>query len=694
MAPTTSAPLASDDRPILVCGLGRLGQHSVAALRLFGAAVHGVDVKARDPWEVPDLPARLASFTFGDCRVASVLEQASLSKCRAALLVTGNDRINIAAAFAVRSLQPHIRLVVRSAQKNLNELLAAHLGNFVAYEPSELAAPAFALAALGGGTGRETAALVRLAGRLLRVVRVRVTRQHAWHGSTLASLQSPGRRVVGLQRAGQPSWGPLQVWDPQARIAEDDVVGYVDLADARGPGLVAYGTSAVADEGREEAGESWMQRLGAALTWPAVKARATRFWSSGSQVRRVAMVTGAVIASLYAVCCLLYWARYPELSWQDAANVGVVLILGGFDNLFGQLKLPFPIPPWLWFFSVLVSVSGTVGIGIVYAFLTERVLSVRFQFRRHRLPLARRDHVVLIGLGPIGERIASFLQDLRTSVVAVDDGSGARDAGLAVPVVAGKLRDAIDRVRLRTARSVVALDEDEVQNLEAALVARQANARATVIIRSDDRLFSENVAKLVPGARPLGVYALAAEAFATAAFGERVHGLLGFGDKTGVVTEYEVAPGDTLIDRLVGEIAYGYDVVPVLLERDGTSPASPEPGRNLGTKSPEWFPPDDTRLEAGDRLVLLATTRSLRDIEHGQVRVPRCRVHVDSAPTHEAQFAGAIVMVRYSGCDLATAQDVMKALPATLDVQLHEQQAERLVRELGKVRVQAKWTAE
>jgi Trk K+ transport system NAD-binding subunit len=660
-----------------VCGLGRLGQHCVASLKLFGVPVHGVDLTTRDRWEVANLPTLLDSFSLGDCRAASVLEQAKVGQCRAALLVTGDTRMNIAAAFAVRSLHPQARIVIRSGQKNLNELLAAHLGNFVAYEPSELSAPSFALAALGGGAGRETAGLVRLAGRLLRVVRVRVTRQHAWVGSTLASLESPGRRVVGLQRASERTWGRFQAWDPHAKIGVDDVVGYIDLADARGPGLFAYGASSVAKDGAED-GERWTKTFASALTWPAIKARAGQFWSAGTQMRRVAMVSAVVIATVYVLCVLLYWARYPDMSWQDAANVGVVLVMGGFDNLFGQLKLPFRIPPWLYVFSVLVSVSGTVAVGILYAFLTERVLSVRFQFRRYRLPLPRRDHVVLIGLGPIGERIATFLGELRQSLIVLDDGPGARDGGPALPVVVGTLRDSMDKVRLRTARSVVALGDDDVQNLEAALVARKANPRCTVIIRSDDRLFSENIAKLVPDARPLGVYALAAEAFATAAFGERVHALLGFGETTGVVTEYEVASGDTLVDRLVGEIAYGYDVVPVLLQRDG--------------KSPEWFPQDDTRLERGDRLVLLATTEGLRDIEHGQTRTPRCRVHVDSAATQEAEFEGAMVIVRYSGCDLATAQDMIKSLPASLDVPLHEQQAERLVRELGKVRVQAHWT--
>jgi Trk K+ transport system NAD-binding subunit len=667
----------TDVSGVLVCGLGRLGQHCVAALKLFGVPVHGVDIRGRDQWEVAALPSLLASFSVGDCRTAGVLERASIRHCRAVLLVTSDERVNVAAAFAVRALLPGIRIVIRSAQRNLNELLAGHLGNFVAYETSELSAPAFALAALGGKTGLETAGLVRLEDRLLRVVHLRITAQHRWCGNTLDALNTSTRRIVGYQPAGQAKWSAFQVWSPQTRLEAGDVVGYIELAGARVTDTLLSGATSVGSDDRDGT-DAWWMRAVAALAYPALRKRATRFWSGGSQVRRVAIVALATLSSLYLLCSLLYWARYPDVTLHDALNVGTVLILGGYDNLFGQLKLPFPIPPWLHVFSVLVSVSGTVGIGILYAVLTERVLSLRFQFRRHRVPPARGNHVVLIGLGPIVERIASFLVELRQSLIVLDDSPGAKDSDL--PVVVGKLTDSVDRVRLQSARSVVALTEDEVSNLEAALIARKVNPRCTVIIRSDDALFSENVAKLVPGARPLGVYALAAEAFATAAFGESVLALLRFGDKTGVVAEYTVAPGDTLLGRLVGEVAYGFDVVPVFLQRAG--------------KYPEWFPPDDARLDESDCLVVLATSEGLRDIEHGDARVPRCRVHIDSASSPEAGFEGATVMVRFCRCDLATAREVVKSLPSTLDVPLYEQQAERLVRELAKVRVWARWTPE
>jgi voltage-gated potassium channel Kch len=78
-----------------------------------------------------------------------VLEQAGVTHARAVLAVTENERVNIQIAFAARLLNPKVRLVVRSAKQNLTELLGQELHNFVAYEPTQLSAVPFTLAALG-----------------------------------------------------------------------------------------------------------------------------------------------------------------------------------------------------------------------------------------------------------------------------------------------------------------------------------------------------------------------------------------------------------------------------------------------------------------------------------------------------------------------------------------------------------------
>jgi voltage-gated potassium channel Kch len=132
----------------LICGLASLGQQCVVALKAFGVSIVAIEEVAPRSWEIPDLPNLLDALIIGDCRQDNILEQAQIRQCRAVLLVTNSERVNIETAFTARLLNPKIRLVVRSAQENLNELLSTHLGNFVSFEPTQLPITAFALTTL------------------------------------------------------------------------------------------------------------------------------------------------------------------------------------------------------------------------------------------------------------------------------------------------------------------------------------------------------------------------------------------------------------------------------------------------------------------------------------------------------------------------------------------------------------------
>jgi Trk K+ transport system NAD-binding subunit len=95
---------------------------------------------------------------------------------------------------------------------------------------------------------------------------------------------------------------------------------------------------------------------------------------------------------------------------------------------------------------------------------------------------------------------------------------------------------------------------------------------------------------LVPSAIGIGEYAVAAEAIAGASFGENILGAFHLDGRSVLVTEYSVCLNDSLIDRLLAEIAYGYGVTPIIHQR----------GDEVS-----FFPSDDIRLEANDRTVVL-----------------------------------------------------------------------------------------
>jgi hypothetical protein len=189
---------------------------------------------------------------------------------------------------------------------------------------------------------------------------------------------------------------------------------------------------------------------------------------------------------------------------------------------------------------------------------------------------------------------------------------------------------------------------------------------------------SNNLAQLLPDAQVLCAYALAAEAFAGAAFGENIDSLFRLNNQTILVTEYVIEADDTLHDLLLSEVAYGYGVVPILHQKD--------------QETPTFMPSDDIRLTLGDRMVVLATSSGLRCIEQGRIGITpkNWRVEVQKALTQDAIFEGANAIARISGCSLSTARGLMHNLPGTLRSPLYKHQAQRLVRMLSKSQVIAR----
>jgi Trk K+ transport system NAD-binding subunit len=646
---------------VIVCGLGTLGQDCATKLKEFGLTVTGIELRAgSDRTSLCGSPA-LEGVVTGDCRDEPILKEAGIASARAIVIVTHEDRVNIAAAFAARALNARIRIVVRSAQENLNELLRVHLGDFVAFEPARLSADAFALAALGD----DTLGVFNLAGRTVRVTQKTIGAEHAWAGRR-AFFELDSHRVRILSTAQAPARGGLCAFDPDAIVCAGERITALEL-DA-GFDDVATATAAA---GRET------QRLSRG-SLHAFRGALGSAWSRATRMQQVVTLSALVLCAIYGIGALLYKTHYADMTLHDALNISVVLVVGGFDNVFGSRILPFPIPVWLHVFSVLESIAGTVFIGIVYAFLTERVLSARFQFRSRRPPVPNANHVAIVGLGRVGTRVASLLQDFKAPIAGADRGELEPATLPQMPFVSGQAPEVLEKLNFATAASVMALTGDEVANLEIALLVRARNETCRLVIRTEDPHFSQHVSRLIPGACALGVHDLAAEAFAAAALGERILSVMRIDGETTLVTDYRVEAGDTLEGRLLADVVYGYGVVPLLHASGGQD---------------AFLPSDRVRLTAEDRLVVLATVDGLQRVERGTPRERGWTVRIERAGTKDGAFEGAMTIARVTGCEVEAARRAMQGLPARLPFPLYKQQGRRLVRELARVQVEAQLIA-
>ncbi|MGF1497452.1 MAG: potassium channel family protein [Elainellaceae cyanobacterium] len=659
---------------VIVCGLGSLGQHCVLILKEFGVAVSGIELHPPNDWEIPEVPEVLEQLLLGDCRSSELLMQAQVQQCRAIVLATSDERINIEAAFAARLLNPAIRLVVRSAKQNLNELLNQQFGNFAAFEPTQLSAPAFALAALD----EDILGFFTLEGQLFQVVRRHVQAGDRWcQVRKLYELNTRTRRILSHTPVQSrlpssphtPTSKEFHKWEPNAVVQPGDVLVLVEAT-------TVLSTRSAADAAIPDADDA--ASLGNAdLSWQRPGQMLRHLWrkSYENQISRVILICGLIVLGLLVVGTILFWTYYPEASFVGAFYATAVLLLGGFGDLFGDIPITIALPWWLRLFGLLLTLAGTAFVGVLYAVLTEKLLTWRLQFLNRRPPVPTQNHMVVIGLGRVGRRVAALLLELKQSLVGIVE--TAPDSALLpqMSILSGDISNTLTKANLSRSQSVIAVTEDEMQNLEMGLMVHAVNPDSRLVIRTYNRRFSDRVAQLFPYAQVLCASALAAEAFVAAAFGENVISLLRFGSRTVLVTEYLIEADDTLCNRLLADIAYGYGAVPILHRR-----SAPD-------AMPKWMPSDDIRLHKSDRLVVLATIDGLRQIEHGQLAPKSWQVVVETALTSQAVFDGAAEIALVSGCSIETARSQMDHLPAALPFLLYKHQAMRMVRRLSRTQV-------
>lgn len=690
-----STPVSEAARPedgpsvdrFLVCGLGSLGQYCIYnlkrfALREFEVHITAIEKHLPDEWEVPDVLDYLAEeLIIGDCCNDRTLLQAGVKACRAILLVTSNESVNIEAAIAARRLNPQIRLIVRSSRQSLNELLKHQLGNFVALDPSELPAPAFALAGLQTGIlGFFDAENWRF-----QIVEQQVqVKDPRFDGLPAHLLHKRRYRLLSHLPLGQSTSNtgfstPARAfyqWQPGTRIQPGDAIAFIEVVD--------YSPQKPAPHSNHP--RQWLQQQLGNWQWKRLKQSFSRFWRwlNVSQTRQIISVGLLTALLLWAFATVMFLNMVPRVDPQRAMSAAVILLLGGYGDVFGgdlSQEDSVQVPGWVRLVSLGINLVSILFVLGVLGLIAENLLSSRFEFLAKRPPIPQKDHVVLVGLGRVGQRVATLLQGFRQPLVAIAETLDNRDLLRQFPVILGNPLENLDQVNLATARSVIVVTDDQMVNLEVGLMARDAATKAGreigLVVRTYDQRFSDNLDTLLPNTRVMAAYALSGEAFAGAAFGESILGLFRLNNQNILVTEYVIAPGDTLVGKLLAQVAYGYGVVPVLHQQF----------HPVITEDPleALLPDDDRHLQVGDRLVILSSINGLRRIERGDLAPPRRWLLVVKPTLNTAllHYCGND-LARISGCDLEAARTFMGTLPNQIELEMYDYQAYHLQQELGR----------
>ncbi|MFJ4187094.1 NAD-binding protein [Kitasatospora sp. NPDC089509] len=541
------------------------------------------------------------------------LRAVSIDTARGLALVEGSDQENIHAALSAQGHNPSIRIVFRMFNQRLGENIERLLRNGAALSGSATAAPAFAAAALGrpnsvevGGRYLHIAFDDAITSDRLCVVADRIDRQDLSTIRLLPEQEGDSAQFVrlaqefgddgpvrpgGVRREPGPGAGP----DADADAAPAAEVE-VEAESRPGPGAAKPpGGTAALQAMRMEPREptNWTRRL----RWRVLDAM--RFFTSARM--RLVLLT-ALAAVLLAFAVLWYLSR--DFGWTVYISL---LDLAGAAQPDQQADIAAGTGTgggWQRAAQVVITLCGITFAPVATAIVVEVLGSGRRGLPRN--PSAgTRDHVIVVGLGNVGTRVAIQLHEMGVPVVCMERDPQARGIAtaraLGIPVVLGDgpFEEQLRRARLKHARSLVAVSGDDATNLEAALEARHGNPDVRVTVRLFDDNFAGHFYKTLDNAASRSVSYLAAPAFAAALMGSEVRGTLSVFRHVLLIAELTVEDGSGLIglNRHDLEDPGGVRVIAVRFARSNQL---------------HWGFADRTRrLAPGDRIVVAATRSGL-----------------------------------------------------------------------------------
>jgi Trk K+ transport system NAD-binding subunit len=535
-----SSPLAGSH--FVVCGDNPLAYRIARELtRRYGEEVVVIlaDKLANHGPQIAALPGVTVREHAG--LTTEAFTDADVSVARALALVGPDDLVNFHAALRAQELNPDLRLVVAAYNRGLGEHITSFFRDCTVLSRSQLAAPALVAAALG----EIAPSHVRLAGSTLYVAR--------------RDDQLARKVLCGLAVPDDPA-GTAQL------VAPEELDGRAELV------------LAVADGTPRDPLTRQRHPLQGAL-------RFTRrlLWN------RYGAISLTILAVALAGFILLAVAGYLP---------GNVLYLGIMDMTGSALTDPAK--------KVTEKVAQVIltadGMALL-PLLTAIIVGARLTGRIRGEPRARGGHVIVVGGGDVGTRVAGGLHDLGFDVVMIDQNAEARGIAFArnlgMPVVIGDAPSVLSRAGVDSAIALVTATSNDIVNLETAMQARAIRGEdLRIVLRLFDDDLAHRVSETLGNVVSRSVSYLAAPAFAVAMLEHKVLRTIAVGRHVLVIADVRVETGSDIAGRPVAD-----------LERDGLSRVLALAQR--GTPRFDWELRRDRRLIAGDRLIVLATRAGL-----------------------------------------------------------------------------------
>jgi Trk K+ transport system NAD-binding subunit len=539
-------------RHIVLCTLEPLGVRTLEELNRLGERVVVIaeNVEARHREVATGLGARIID---GSPRDPECLRDADVEHARAIVLTADDDTGNIHAALLAQSQSPGIHIVLRTFDDEFARRVESLFPDAVAMSASALAAPGFLTAVLDPEADE----------RWIDIL-----------GRTLAF------------RHAEPD-------DPAVVVAlADDSVTPIRLFPREGQHLLS-----LVDPSGGPAHVKSTKPAGRTMPLPRVR--------SVGWLRRVDRRFWVLLAVLVAITLLsmLVFVMSAPLGLVDALYNAVNAFFGGVPDQAAQNTAGLRI------FVILLTLFGAAALAMFYGLIADVVLSARISNLLGPQPTEARNHIIVVGLGSIGYRIALLLRQRGIPVVAAEKDLGGRFVDSArnqrIPVVGPDARtpQGLKKLGIEHARGLLAVTDDDATNMATAMHARGARPDLRIVLRLFDPDLAAQLDKALGDYNSRSVSALAAPAFAAAAVGREILASIPLSARQVLlVARVTVEPGSAADGSTVESE-----------ERAGTSAASGE-CRVLALvvgDQVRWSPGPAETVLAGTEMVIVATRRGV-----------------------------------------------------------------------------------
>lgn len=473
-----------------------------------------------------------ASIVQGSQRSPAALQQAGVETARALALTEQDDVGNLHTALAAQELNPRLRIVLRIFNEPLRRSIGSLLNDCVALSASDIAAPLFVAAALG----EEDTGHLEVAGRMLAVASASGDGNgdgflfalvgESGDGARVLLPQRPGGKGLVLRDAGAPSPGGIS--DGDARSARSPAATLFDQVT-----LALTALATIADR---------------------------RF-------RRLLVAIALLVAVSVGVLSLFGGVNPLDALYFTISTITTI----GYGDITVLHK-----PLGIKLYGIALMVVGAMSAALLYALLIDALVGARLARALGGVRRQTARHVIVCGVGNVGLKVVQELARRKVPVVVVerDDASPNLQTvrRLGVPVV---LADASREESLRSAHvdraaSLIAVTDDDIANLEAALNARSIHPELRVVLRLFDHDLAARVDRAFHLSVSRSVSALVAPAFTAAVLGRRVLSLIPVGREALLVAEIPLEPSCEL-DGVAVSYVDALDGVRVLAvrSRDG-----------------------------------------------------------------------------------------------------------------------------